>query len=98
MNSETKYTLAFTVQVQEVNFPYFRFNTAHSHPNAILLLFSSEERQKTKESYQESLQNVATVRQQAAVSIFHSCFFFFICSIPLNGHPALSVTLFENTF
>lgn len=34
------------------------------------MLISSEERNKAKQSYQESLQNVATVRQQAAVSHF----------------------------
>lgn len=33
---------------------------------------STEERNKAKQSYQESLQNVTTVRQQAAVSHFHS--------------------------
>jgi hypothetical protein len=31
----------------------------------------TEERKKAKQSYQESLQNVATVRQQASVSSFH---------------------------
>lgn len=36
------------------------------------MLISAEERNKVKQSYQESLQNVATVRQQAAVSHLHS--------------------------
>lgn len=33
----------------------------------------TEERKKAKLNYQESLQNVATVRQQAAVSHLRSC-------------------------
>ncbi len=36
------------------------------------MLISTEERNKAKQSYKESLQNVATVRQQAAVSHLRS--------------------------
>lgn len=41
-------------------------------PHQILISMCTEERKKAKQSYKESLQNVATVRQQAAVSHFSS--------------------------
>lgn len=37
------------------------------------MFISAEERKIVKVSYQESLQNVPTVRQQAVVSHLHSC-------------------------
>uniref|UniRef100_A0A8D0D3H4 Exosome complex component 10 n=1 Tax=Sander lucioperca TaxID=283035 RepID=A0A8D0D3H4_SANLU len=45
-------------------FEVIKDNVSH----CIILLISTEERNQAKQSYQESLQNVATVRQQAAVS------------------------------
>lgn len=42
------------------------------------MLMCPEERKKAKQSYQESLQNVATVRQQAAVSCVIS---FLLCGV-----------------
>lgn len=52
----------------------------------IVFQCSAEERKIVKVSYQESLQNVPTVRQQAAVSHLHSCHI--ISFVPLqDGAP-----------
>lgn len=55
-------------------------------PDCISMFISAEERKIVKVSYQESLQNVPTVRQQAAVSHLHSCHI--ISFVPLqDGAP-----------
>lgn len=58
----------------------------------LLILISAEERNKAKQSYQESLQNVATVRQQAVVSHFALLFFRFLISTS-DGLCTLSTSL-----